>query len=201
MFPSFSNQLPTLGPVVWEHFLPNKSQVALVTFSAVLNSILVTGKVLNFFLFCSSSAHFRRRTLLILNAQLVCACANAKIHFFHVHKCQRRSRKKYSSMALSNLATQTTQTNNNNNNGGTSSVNSSLHHGRPCSRPSHPSQSQSNNPPAYRLQKQSTLSLREALLRQSGAELDDLPALTIESPHLGRSANGSQSARPVVFIR
>ena len=128
----------------------------------------------------------------------MCQCQNALLL---AHKFQRRTRKKYSSMALSNMTTQTTQANiNNNNGGGSSSVHSSLHHGRPCSsRPSH-SSSQSNNPPAYRLQKQSTLSLREALLRQSGAELDDLPALTIEAPILGRPANGPQSARPVVFI-
>ena len=63
--------MPTLGPVIWEHFLPNKRRVELVTVTAVLNCILVTGKVLNFFCFCSSSEHFRRRTVLILKAQLV----------------------------------------------------------------------------------------------------------------------------------
>ncbi|KAL7079442.1 hypothetical protein ACQ4LE_001032 [Meloidogyne hapla] len=146
--------LPTLCPVIWEHFLPNKRRIELVTVTAVLNCILVTGKVLNFFCFCSSSEHFRKRTVLILKAQL----------------CQSRSRKKYSSMvALSNLATQTNLTliQNGSNRKNSSSARTS----RTTSHSIISSNQQPNN--NYRIQKQSILSLREALLRQSGAEFDD----------------------------
>lgn len=148
--------LPTLCPVIWEHFLPNKRRVELVTVTAVLNCILVTGKVLNFFCFCSSSEHFRKRTVLILKAQL----------------CQRRSRKKYSSMvALSNLATQTNltliQNGSNRKNSSSARTSRTTSHSIISSN-----QQQPNN--NYRIQKQSILSLREALLRQSGAEFDDI---------------------------
>ncbi|KAL3068480.1 hypothetical protein niasHT_030771 [Heterodera trifolii] len=206
--------LPTLGPVIWEHFLTPHSE--LVTVSAILNSILVTGKMLNFFLFCSSSAHFRRRAVLILNA-----------HLFH-----GRNRKKYSSMALSNLATQTNMTSV----GGMS--NNLLQHGgghstaaisppKNCSalfasiarhlrgrtpqngtnkeQKQTQKQQQQNNyishyhqqqyaAPTYRVQKQSSLSLREAMLRQSGAEFDDATPTAKELIERN-GGGGSQSAR------
>ncbi|KAF7637923.1 G_PROTEIN_RECEP_F1_2 domain-containing protein [Meloidogyne graminicola] len=149
--------LPTLGPIIFEHFLPNKYKIEIITVKAILNCILVTGKVLNFFCFCSSSEHFRKRTVLILKAQL----------------CQNRSRKKYSSMvALSNLATQTNLTliQNNNLNRKNSSSNIIKNNN---SRNSHSITIINQQQPIYRVQKQSILSLREALLRQSGAEFDD----------------------------
>uniref|UniRef100_A0A183BUK3 G_PROTEIN_RECEP_F1_2 domain-containing protein n=1 Tax=Globodera pallida TaxID=36090 RepID=A0A183BUK3_GLOPA len=193
--------LPTLGPVVWEHFLP-----PLVTVSAILNSILVTGKVLNFFLFCSSSAHFRRRAVLILKA----------------HLFRGRSRKKYSSLALSsNVPTQTNVTSVVSNNmhgtlsGGTMCDNNAVPASARCSRNlqnaktgpnhsvinNHPKnvssslQQQMSSTPTYRMPKQSTLSLREALLRQqSGSECDDpLPPARVDDEVIIR--NGSQSAR------
>uniref|UniRef100_A0A914I4B7 G-protein coupled receptors family 1 profile domain-containing protein n=1 Tax=Globodera rostochiensis TaxID=31243 RepID=A0A914I4B7_GLORO len=184
--------LPTLGPVVWEHFV-----APLVTASAILNSILVTGKVLNFFLFCSSSAHFRRRAVLILKA----------------HLFRGRSRKKYSSLALSNVPTQTNVTSVVSNNmhgtspGGTMCNNNAVFAtAARCSRnlqnaKTGPNHSVINNhqnkssTPTYRMPKQSTLSLRDALLRQqSGSECDDLlPPARVDADGIIR--NGSQSAR------
>uniref|UniRef100_A0A915DB59 G-protein coupled receptors family 1 profile domain-containing protein n=1 Tax=Ditylenchus dipsaci TaxID=166011 RepID=A0A915DB59_9BILA len=77
--------LPTLGPFIWEQIYSYRGMKPTSTFNNVitlLNMLLVSGKTLNFVLFCSSSAHFRRRTMMILNA----------------HLCQDRYRKKYSSM-------------------------------------------------------------------------------------------------------
>uniref|UniRef100_A0A7E4VV26 G_PROTEIN_RECEP_F1_2 domain-containing protein n=1 Tax=Panagrellus redivivus TaxID=6233 RepID=A0A7E4VV26_PANRE len=54
----------------------------------IINNILVSGKVLNFVLFCTSSAYFRRRTMIMLNSW----CTNR--------------RKKYSSMASSSFNNQ-----------------------------------------------------------------------------------------------
>ncbi|KAI1729910.1 7 transmembrane receptor (rhodopsin family) domain-containing protein [Ditylenchus destructor] len=82
--------LPTLGPFIWEQIYSYRGMKPTSTFNNVitlLNMLLVSGKTLNFVLFCSSSAHFRRRTIMILNA----------------HLCQGRYRKKYSSMVTSTV--------------------------------------------------------------------------------------------------
>ncbi|CAD5227213.1 unnamed protein product [Bursaphelenchus xylophilus] len=73
--------LPTLGPFLWEHL--NQNGVTMDNnVITLLNTLLVSGKVLNFVLFCLSSTHFRQRTMVILSS----------------HLCQESGRKKYSSM-------------------------------------------------------------------------------------------------------
>ncbi|VDO22760.1 unnamed protein product [Brugia timori] len=58
---------PSLIPFVWETLGISKENPRpfLITVS-IANSLLITGKVLNFVLFCSSSVHFRRRLMHIL---------------------------------------------------------------------------------------------------------------------------------------
>ncbi|KAH7712235.1 G protein-coupled receptor [Aphelenchoides avenae] len=78
--------LPTLGPFIWEQIYMYHGMQTTDTFNVVislLNTMLVSGKVLNFFLFCTSSAHFRRKAIMILSSKL----------------CHDARRKKYSSMA------------------------------------------------------------------------------------------------------
>ncbi|KAI6181264.1 G-PROTEIN-RECEP-F1-2 domain-containing protein [Aphelenchoides besseyi] len=76
--------LPTLGPIIWKHiyntdtFSPDIQYITIT----LLNTLLISGKTLNFVLFCLSSAHFRRRTVLIF----------AKI-------CRNSQRKKFASLA------------------------------------------------------------------------------------------------------
>ncbi|KAI6207100.1 G-PROTEIN-RECEP-F1-2 domain-containing protein [Aphelenchoides besseyi] len=83
--------LPTLIPIIWKHiynadtFSPDVQYITIT----LLNTLLISGKTLNFVLFCLSSAHFRRRTVLIF----------AKI-------CRNSQRKKFAS-----LATQSTMNN------------------------------------------------------------------------------------------
>jgi hypothetical protein len=71
--------------LVWEYANSYGSSGQNLPYSVItlLNTLLVSGKVLNFVLFCLSSAHFRHRTIVILST-----------------RCQKSSnRKKYSSMA------------------------------------------------------------------------------------------------------
>ncbi|KAI6234648.1 G-PROTEIN-RECEP-F1-2 domain-containing protein [Aphelenchoides fujianensis] len=87
------SHLPTLGPFIWEHFYPSAAAGSTLHYNTItlLNTLLISGKVLNFVLFCLSSAHFRRRTAVILSARL---CGNAK-------------RKKFASLATQNTTDNT----------------------------------------------------------------------------------------------
>uniref|UniRef100_A0A914YU13 G-protein coupled receptors family 1 profile domain-containing protein n=1 Tax=Panagrolaimus superbus TaxID=310955 RepID=A0A914YU13_9BILA len=82
--------LPSLVPYFYELFMQFYIPSALLNNTiAIVNSLLVSGKVLNFVLFCTSSTHFRRRTMMMLNSWF---------------KCTSR-RKKYSSMTSTAIAT------------------------------------------------------------------------------------------------
>uniref|UniRef100_A0AC34GWN4 G-protein coupled receptors family 1 profile domain-containing protein n=1 Tax=Panagrolaimus sp. ES5 TaxID=591445 RepID=A0AC34GWN4_9BILA len=80
--------LPSLVPYFYELFMQFYIPSALLNNTiAIVNSLLVSGKVLNFVLFCTSSTHFRRRTMMMLRSW-----------------CTSR-RKKYSSMTSTAIAT------------------------------------------------------------------------------------------------
>ncbi|KAL3983237.1 7 transmembrane receptor (rhodopsin family) protein [Acanthocheilonema viteae] len=58
---------PSLIPFVWETFgISKENPLPFLATVSIANSLLITGKVLNFVLFCSSSVHFRRRLMHIL---------------------------------------------------------------------------------------------------------------------------------------
>ncbi|OZC10642.1 7 transmembrane receptor [Onchocerca flexuosa] len=58
---------PSLIPFVWETFgISKENPRPFLATVSIANSLLITGKVLNFVLFCSSSVHFRRRLMHIL---------------------------------------------------------------------------------------------------------------------------------------
>ncbi|VDK65315.1 unnamed protein product [Onchocerca ochengi] len=58
---------PSLIPFVWETFgISKENPRPFLATVSIANSLLITGKVLNFILFCSSSVHFRRRLMHIL---------------------------------------------------------------------------------------------------------------------------------------
>lgn len=62
--------LPTLGPSIWERINNHEYRARMPSsVLALLNTLLISGKVLNFVLFCLSSAHFRHRTIVILSAR------------------------------------------------------------------------------------------------------------------------------------
>uniref|UniRef100_A0A914C6Z7 G-protein coupled receptors family 1 profile domain-containing protein n=1 Tax=Acrobeloides nanus TaxID=290746 RepID=A0A914C6Z7_9BILA len=79
--------LPTLIPFIWEQIYAYQKTKPTMLFNnivIVLNTLLVSGKVLNFVLFCSSSAHFRRRTVKIFYKYL---CINPRKKSSSVCQC------------------------------------------------------------------------------------------------------------------
>uniref|UniRef100_A0A1I7V7Z3 G_PROTEIN_RECEP_F1_2 domain-containing protein n=1 Tax=Loa loa TaxID=7209 RepID=A0A1I7V7Z3_LOALO len=63
---------PSLIPFVWETFgISKENPRPFLVAVSIANSLLITGKVLNFVLFCSSSVHFRRRLMHILLSHFV----------------------------------------------------------------------------------------------------------------------------------
>uniref|UniRef100_A0A915PPP0 G-protein coupled receptors family 1 profile domain-containing protein n=1 Tax=Setaria digitata TaxID=48799 RepID=A0A915PPP0_9BILA len=63
---------PSLVPFVWETLgISKENPRPFLATVSIANSLLITGKVLNFVLFCSSSVHFRRRLMHILLSHLM----------------------------------------------------------------------------------------------------------------------------------
>ncbi|VDK67952.1 unnamed protein product [Litomosoides sigmodontis] len=70
---------PSLIPFVWETFgISKENPRPFLAAVSIANSLLITGKVLNFVLFCSSSMHFRRRLMHILLSHVMRWSENRK---------------------------------------------------------------------------------------------------------------------------
>uniref|UniRef100_A0A0R3S5K5 G_PROTEIN_RECEP_F1_2 domain-containing protein n=1 Tax=Elaeophora elaphi TaxID=1147741 RepID=A0A0R3S5K5_9BILA len=70
---------PSLIPFVWETFgISKENPRPFLATVSIANSLLITGKVLNFVLFCSSSVHFRRRLMHILLSHFMRRSENGK---------------------------------------------------------------------------------------------------------------------------
>uniref|UniRef100_A0A915AVS7 G-protein coupled receptors family 1 profile domain-containing protein n=1 Tax=Parascaris univalens TaxID=6257 RepID=A0A915AVS7_PARUN len=63
---------PSLIPFVWETLgISTYNPRPFLATVSIVNSLVITGKVLNFVLFCSSSVHFRKRLIAMLLSQVV----------------------------------------------------------------------------------------------------------------------------------
>ncbi|KAM3725089.1 putative G-protein coupled receptor [Dirofilaria immitis] len=70
---------PSLIPFVWETLgISKQNPRPFLATVSIANSLLITGKVLNFVLFCSSSVHFRRRLMHILLSHFMKQSENGK---------------------------------------------------------------------------------------------------------------------------